>query len=203
MEQLPGATEKQAAQALFHVENSLVGSHAYDRVSSGGIVALINSNYVIHSPGWNNEKVIEAGAVTWCDGQTGCAGAVSASNSLAGSSAYDMIGNGGIVHLMNGSFVVLSPRWNGEHIIDAGAATWCDGEAGCTGTVAVSNSLTGTKAYDKVGNGGIKELANGSYLILSLNYDNGQILDAGALTWCSIDTGCTGAINETNSIRER
>lgn len=185
---------------LISAENSLVGSHTYDRVSSGGIVTLINGNYVIHSPVWNNENMIDAGAVTWCDGQTGCTGAVSVANSLAGSSPYDMIGNGGIVNLMNGSFVVLSPMWNGEKKINAGAATWCDGEAGCTGTVSVSNSLTGTMAYDKVGNGGVKELANGSYLILSLNYDYGQILDAGAVTWCSIDAGCTGAINETNSI---
>jgi hypothetical protein len=181
-------------------ENSLVGSHDYDRVGNGGIEKLVNSNYVIHSPVWNNEAIIDAGAVTWCDGQSGCAGEVSASNSLVGSSHFDMVGNGGIVSLMNGSYVVLSPRWNRGLSFDVGAATWCDGESGCTGAVSDSNSLTGARAYDRVGSGGIVELANGSHLILSLTYDNGQKPDAGAVTWCSDDSGCTGSLNDTNSL---
>ena len=181
-------------------ENSLVGSYAYDRVGSGGIETLVNSNYVIHSPIWDDGIVMDAGATTWCDGQTGCTGAVSPSNSLVGSSNYDMIGIGGIAKLMNGSYVVLSPRWNGDHTIDVGAATWCESEAGCAGAVSAANSLVGTKVYDRVGNGGVLELANGSHLILSLTYDNGQTPDAGAVTWCSNDDGCTGSINETNSI---
>lgn len=181
-------------------ENSLVGGHFDDRVGSGGISALANSNYVIHSPIWMNGSIFGAGAVTWCDGQAGCTGPVSTANSLVGSSNYDWIGSGGITSFKNGSYVVLSPRWNAGLNYDVGAATWCDGEKGCAGPISDSNSVVGAKAYDRVGNGGARELPNGTYLVLSWNYDNGQIPDAGAVTWCSIDVGCAGAINDANSI---
>jgi hypothetical protein len=180
-------------------ENSLLGSHAYDRLGSGGIMVLVNGNYVIQSPKWDNERKIDAGAVTWCNGQTGCNGTVAATNSLVGSSSYDRIGNGGIAALMNGSYVVLSPRWNGGPTIDIGAATWCDGDAGCVGPVSASNSLIGVSASDKVGNGGVLQLANDSHLILCPTYNQGYITDAGAITWCSNDGGCTGTIPEANS----
>ena len=180
-------------------ENSLVGSFSYDRVGSGGISILANSNYVVHSPIWDNGRVVDAGAVTWCNGQTGFNGTVSVSNSLVGSSHYDLIGNGGIATLMNGSYVVLSTRWNSGLIYDAGAATWCDGETGCSGSVSASNSLTGEKNYDRVGYGGVLELANDSHLILSPSFNNGYKVDAGAVTWCNNDGGCTGVIDETNS----
>ncbi|MEQ9235742.1 CHAT domain-containing protein [Coleofasciculus sp. E2-BRE-01] len=47
--------------------NSLVGNVANDQVGSGGVVELNNSNYVVSSPNWNNNR----GAVTWVDGSTG------------------------------------------------------------------------------------------------------------------------------------
>ena len=181
-------------------DNSLIGSHAYDRLSGGGLVALSNSNYVIYSPEWNNGYAVDAGAVTWCDGQQGCIGAASPANSLVGSSTLDRIGSDGIATLVNGSYVVLSSHWNDQNLFDAGAATWCDDEKGCSGEISEANSLIGSKAYDRIGNGGVIPLSNGTYLILSINYDNGYIPDAGAVSWCSIDSGCTGQINDTNSI---
>jgi hypothetical protein len=185
---------------LISAENSLVGSYSYDRVGSGGISILANSNYVIHSPTWDNGSIVDAGAVTWCNGQTGCNGTVTVSNSLAGSSHYDLIGNGGIVALQNGNYVVLSTRWNSGPTFDAGAATWCNGEAGCSGPISASNSLIGETTYDRVGNGGVLELANDSHIILSPTSNHGYKVDAGAVTWCSNDIGCTGVISETNSI---
>jgi len=185
---------------FISAENSLVGSYAYDRVGSGGISVLANSNYVVRSPQWDNGRVVDAGAVTWCNGQIGCKGTVAVSNSLAGSSHYDLVGIGGIATLMNGSYIVLSPRWNSGLVYDAGAATWCDGEAGCSGTVSATNSLTGEKTYDRVGNGGVFQLANDSHLILSPTYNQDYKVDVGAVTWCSNDHGCTGVINETGSI---
>ena len=181
-------------------ENSLVGSDAYDRVGGGGISPLANSNYVIHSPEWDNGYLTDAGAVTWCNGQTGCSGAVSPTNSLVGSTNYDLVGNGGIAALRNGSYVVLSPRWNSGAVIDAGAATWCDGEKGCTGVLSTTNSLAGVQAFDKVGSGGVLELANDSHLVMSPMVNHGSVVDAGAVTWCSNDAGCTGLIGEANSI---
>lgn len=181
-------------------ENSLVGSRAYDRVGSGGITPLVNSNYVIRSPVWDHENVFDAGAITWCDGQTGCIGTVTAVNSLVGSSHYDMIGNGGITTFMNGSFVAMSPRWNNGLIYDAGAVTWCDGNSLCAGLISSTNSLTGVNINDRISSGGVLELANDSHIILSPSYNNGYKIDAGAVTWCSNEAGCTGALSEANSL---
>ena len=50
-------------------------------------------------------QISHKGAVTWADGTTGLVGTVSASNSLVGT---DRLGNGGIVPLANGNFVVSS-----------------------------------------------------------------------------------------------
>src|SRR5262249_14670155 len=86
---------------------SLVGSSANDFVG-GGVTALTNGNYVVGSPGWNGRR----GAATWGSGTAGVSGAVSAANSLVGSSANDFVG-GGVTALTNGNYVVRSPAWNG------------------------------------------------------------------------------------------
>src|SRR5262249_14417257 len=71
--------------------NSLVGSSAIDQVGSGGVTALTNGNYVVLSEFWNGSR----GAATWGSGTAGVSGAVSAANSLVGSSANDRVGNRG------------------------------------------------------------------------------------------------------------
>jgi CHAT domain-containing protein len=64
--------------------NSLVGTQANDQVGSSGVVELNNSNYVVSSPNWNNNR----GAVTWVDGSTGQAwdgtNSISDQNSITG-----------------------------------------------------------------------------------------------------------------------
>src|SRR5579871_5920434 len=69
--------------------STLTGSTADDRVGYGGVVVLANGNFVVLSPNWSNGAANFAGAVTWVDGTTGLSGAVSATNSLVGSSALD------------------------------------------------------------------------------------------------------------------
>src|SRR5262249_32460369 len=59
--------------------NSLIGSSAGDFVGDG-VFALQNGNYVVGSPSWNSDR----GAATWGSGTTGVTGAVSAANSLVG-----------------------------------------------------------------------------------------------------------------------
>ncbi len=58
-------------------ENSLIGSTAGDSISSSGITALTNGNYVVHSPAWDNGGIVNAGASTWGNGATGTVGTVS------------------------------------------------------------------------------------------------------------------------------
>ncbi|WP_446335460.1 CHAT domain-containing protein [Coleofasciculus sp. G1-WW12-02] len=186
-------------------DNSLVGSQAFDRVGSNGVVALTNGNYVVSSNLWNNGGVSNAGAVTWGDGSTGITGEVSQDNSLFGTQADDFVGNfGSVVALTNGNYVVRSPDWDKGEVGNAGAVTWGNGSTGITGEVSQDNSLVGSQAFDRVGNFGVVALTNGNYVVRSSNWDNGGVNDAGAVTWGNGTTGTTldgiNTINPQNSI---
>jgi len=98
---------------------------------------------VVVSPYWDNAAVVDAGAVTWGNGNGGSAGLVAASNSLVGTSAGDSIGSDGVVALGNGSYVVMSPQWNNAAIAGAGAITLRRGNDRLGATVTAENSVRG------------------------------------------------------------
>jgi Repeat of unknown function (DUF5650)/MBG domain (YGX type) len=178
--------------------NSLVGSSANDTL--GEVSALTNGNYLVRSSSWSNGAIVDAGAVTWGSGTTGISGTISATNSLVGSSTNDQVGLQRIVELTNGNYVVSSPSWNNGAIVDAGAVTWGSGTAGVSGAVAAANSLVGSSASDQVGFRGATALTNGNYVVASSSWNNGAIVDAGAVTWGSGTTGVSGAISLSNSL---
>src|SRR5262249_55899163 len=76
--------------------------------------------------------------------------AVSALNSLVGSSANDQVGSSGVAALSNGNNVVLSPRWDNAGVVDVGAFTWSNGSTGKTldglGIITPQNSILGQSA---------------------------------------------------------
>jgi filamentous hemagglutinin family protein len=171
--------------------NSLVGLAASDYVGITGLTVLNNGHYVVRSNSWDGGK----GAVTWGNGATGgTVGAVSASNSLVGSTTTDQVGGSGVTALSNGNYVVASAAWDGGK----GAATWGDGATGATvGAVSSSNSLVGTATTDRVGNGGATALSNGNYVVRSSSWDGNR----GAATWGNGTTGATvGAVSSSNSL---
>jgi hypothetical protein len=180
--------------------NSLVGSTTNDKVGQGAIIALANGNYVLSTPNWDNGGITDRGAVTWCSGTTGCQGVISSSNSLVGSTANDQVGSKSIVALSNSNYVVASPMWDHGGLADAGAVTFCSTSTGCSGTLSSTNSLVGSTANDQLGSGGVIKLTNGNYVVSSPLWDYGGIADAGAVTWCSLTTGCVGAVSDTNSL---
>ena len=180
--------------------NSLVGSTADDYVGLleiAGPTALTNGNYVVVSPWWDNGTVANAGAATWGNGASGVTGAVSAANSLVGTTPDDRVGISGATALTNGNYVVRSPYWNGT-VANAGAATWGNGATGTTGPVSASNSLVGSTAEDQVG-WRATALSNGNYVVLSWYWD-GAVADAGAATWGNGTTGTTGLVSASNSL---
>ncbi len=178
--------------------NSLVGSTTGDYISSGGVTALSNGNYVVNSASWHNGDLV-VGAVTWGSGAAGVTGAVSAANSLVGSRADDFQG-GTVVALNNGSYVVRSPSWDNGTITDAGAATWASATAGISGVISAANSLVGSTASDNISGDGVKVLSSGNYVVLSKTWDNGTITDAGAATWASATAGVSGVVSAANSL---
>ncbi len=185
--------------------NSLVGSKTQDFVGIGGCTILSNNNFVVSSKDWDNGAVDDAGAVTWVSGTTGFVGAVSAANSLVGNNIGDKVsekaGSGstlnGIYALPNGNYVVCSFRYNSG----IGAATYCNGSTGNSGTIASLNSFVGTFAdVRSVSLGGVKVLPNGNYVLISNGFSQRS-----AITWFNGTTGATidAAQNVTllNSLR--
>ena len=181
--------------------NSLVGSTAGDQVGFlGGVTALSNGNYVVNSPGWDNGAIANVGAATFCLGTAGTCGTVSPANSLIGSTTDDAVGNGGAIALSNGNYVVRSRSWDNGAIVNAGAVTFGSGTAGISGTVSPANSLVGSTASDFVGISGVTALSNGNYVVNSPNWDNGPVVDAGAVTFGSGSAGISGTVSPFNSL---
>ena len=79
-----------------------------------------------------------------------------------------------------------------------GAVTFCNGVSGLVGVVTEANSLVGSTADDRVGDGGMgygpTALSNGNYVVSSHSWDNGAVADAGAVTFGSGLSGVSGPI---------
>ena len=177
------------------VSNSLVGGTNADQVSSAGIVALTNGNYVVRSPNADNGLINSAGAATWGNGLTGIVGIVTAANSLMGGNASDQISATDVKSLVNGHYVVCSSSW----FSNRGAATFGDGSTGTVGTVSSVNSLVGDSTGDRVGGGGVVDILNGCYVVISQGWDDGAVTNAGAVTWANGAIGISGAVSQANS----
>ena len=184
------ADGSESIAAVVSSTNSLVGTTPNDFVGANvngaqDFLVLGNGNCVILSPNWNGA----IGASTLVNGAIGTFGAVSATNSLVGSSAGDSVGSGGVTALTNGNFVIASGSWNNR----AGAITWGDGVTGTVGVVTAANSLVGNPGD---GVGIPTALANGNYVVVSSSWNN----QAGAVTWGNGLGGTTGLISATNSL---
>ena len=152
-----GNASSGGVSGVVSAANSLVGSTAYDRVGSRGVVALDGGSYVVISSDWGNGAATYAGAVTFGNGTSGVSGVVSAANSLVGSTASDFVGSHGVVVLDGGNYIVLSSGWDNGAVTNAGAVTFGNGTAGVSGVVSGANSLVGSTAEDFVG----KQLCGG------------------------------------------
>ena len=185
--------------------NSLVGIMAGDRVGGGGVTALTNGNYVVHSPDWSNPTgpIVGVGAVTWGNGNGGTVGIITPSNSLIGGTASDGFVSG-VTVLTNGDYVVSSRSWDDPTgpIVDVGAVTWGNGGGGTVGLITPINSLIGGMAGDGVGNDGVTALTNGNYVVHSPGWSNptGPIVGVGAVTWGNGNGGTVGLITPSNSL---
>ena len=114
------------------VTNSLVGSQAGDQIGYDGVTPLSNGNYLVRSPYWANGLALNAGAITWGDGEGGTVGAISPDYSLVGSPGYEISGDIMVTELSNGNYVVSMPGWRNGNATNAGAVTWGDCSIGVT-----------------------------------------------------------------------
>jgi hypothetical protein len=186
--------------------NSLLGVRAGDLIGSE-VQALSNGHYIVQSPFWSSASATSMGAVTWADGGAPTLGEVTAANSLVGDQAGDLVGYLAAV-LSNGNYVVASPLWDRDAIVNAGAATWRDGSGPHPGVVDVGNSLVGSHPDDNVGFFtsigipplGVVALDDGDYVVASPEWDGAEAADVGAATWGSGSSGVAGEISATNSL---
>jgi filamentous hemagglutinin family protein len=168
--------------------NSLIGAASGDNIGTvGSITDTAYGYYLVTSTTFNGG----AGSVTYNRDAGGTVGTVSAANSLVGAAAGDHVGSGGITLLANHGYVVSSPDFDAN----AGASTFGSAAIGVAGTVGAGNSLVGAESGDRIGSGGILQLANGNYLLLSPDF-NGS---AGAVTFVA-GAGKTGIVSSTNSL---
>lgn len=186
--------------------NSLTGSTNGDAIGVNGITVLPNGNYLVRSYAWRSSGKNNLGAVTWCDGNTGLVGKVSAANSLVGASEGDYVGWDPVLVLANGNYVVGAPSWDNGAIKNVGAVTWCNGATGRTGVVGSGTSLIGSSAGDMIskgfgdGDSRLVALTNGNYIVGSQHWKNGGLDSAGAVTWCNGATGLVGVLSAANSL---
>tara|TARA_R110002111_G_scaffold260623_1_gene332140 strand:+ start:50290 stop:54438 length:4149 start_codon:yes stop_codon:yes gene_type:complete len=200
---------------VVSLANSLVGSSEDDRVGDFkdgyiNITLLSNGNYVLSSPQWDNGAAEDAGAVTFGNGTIGVTGEISSANSLVGTTAGDKVGYfhptvASVTELTNGNYVVTSPFWDNDTILDAGAVAFGSGTNGVTGEISATNSLVGVTKNDRLGyinptTKGITALTNGNYVVSSPGWNNGSVSDAGAATFGNGTTGVSGVIDGSNSL---
>ncbi|MCF7731326.1 MAG: hypothetical protein K9N23_06550 [Akkermansiaceae bacterium] len=186
--------------------NSLVGSTTGDKVGfeetfQPGITVLKNGNYVVTCSMWDNGAATDAGSVTWANGATGRAGVISAANSVVGTTARDFYFYMTVTELTNGNYVVCLPMWDNGAVVDAGAAMWCHGGQGRTGTVSSANALVGNAANSRIGHyDAVTPLTNGNYVVCSPIWKEAGGVSVSAVTWCDGTTGRSGTITAANSL---
>jgi Repeat of unknown function (DUF5650) len=177
--------------------NSLVGTYTYNGTYS--ITPLTNGNYVVVT-------YLQSGfglGAAWVNGSSSRTGTISTANSLYGGVGVPLTGGTGVTALSNGNYVVTSPGWTlWEPIYQqgVGAVTWVNGSTGLSGVVSAANSLVGSASSDSVGRNGVTALSDGNYVVASQEWDNGSIVDAGAITWGDGRTGIVATVSASNSL---
>ncbi|RYD32103.1 MAG: choice-of-anchor D domain-containing protein, partial [Verrucomicrobiaceae bacterium] len=171
--------------------NSLVGSHAGDGQEASIMPGTPDGRYyLVISRSWNKGR----GAITWCDGTVTTRGVISPDNSLV-----DLPYQNRVTVLANGNYVVNSVHWRNG----AGAVTWGSAAKGVTGPISPANSLVGEDppAISLNTSGSlVTPLANGNYVVSNSWRSNGQLTEAGCVTWCSGTEGRTGVVSVQNSL---
>jgi Repeat of unknown function (DUF5650) len=148
-----------------------------------GVTALPNGNFVVTAP------YTGAGGTVYLYSSAGVL-----ISTLTGSEDNDAVGNGGVIVLKNGNYVIVSPDWAYQGATYAGAATWGSATTGVSGVVSASNSIVGTSAQDSPLLG-VFALANGNYVVDSPAWN-----DSGAVTWGDGTRGTSGVISATSSL---
>ena len=188
--------------------NSIVGARTDDflgssyggiGISTPGVTALKNGDFVISSVSANSSSTVRVGAITRVAASSGMVGAISPSNSLYGTSENDFL-DAGVTALESGKYVINVPKWDNGAIVDAGASVLCTAPAGCVGNLSAASGLTGSSANERIGFRPAVALVNGDYVVTSPFWSRSGDSPIGAVTLCSGHSGCPTEISIENSL---
>ena len=188
-----GDGEKGTA-GVVSAANSITGAQPGDGI---GAFPLSDGNYVAGSSLWQLGATTNVGATMWVDGSRSTSGVLVQANSLTGSANLDYLGL--VYPLSDGSYLVGSQSWNKGATKFVGLWRWLPGKGNVTGVVSEATSLTGDVLQDNIGNEGIHALPDGFYIISSYFWDNGDVVNAGAVT-LGRGNSIVGKINPANSV---
>ncbi len=108
----------------------------------------------------------------------------------AGSHAFGVF----VAILPNGNIVIADPAFESGGKASVGAVYLYtpDGE--------LISTLTGSSPNDAVGAGRMTVLANGNFVVSSPGWNNGPLIQAGAVTWIDGTKGLSGTVSPANSL---
>ncbi len=195
--------QNRGAVSLFRPDGTLIqrveGTRQDDALGSGGITVLDNGHYVVSSPDWGGGAFSRAGAVTWGHAEQGLPTTISAANSIVGDSSGDEVGDGGVLALGNGHYLVVSRDWGAGTAVSVGAMTWARGDGSTVGLLSSANSLVGGARWDFSGVD-LFRFPNGNAIALLPEWNNGAVSNAGALVWLASTAPTIGTVSTANAL---
>ncbi|MEO1059112.1 MAG: hypothetical protein AAFY28_19555, partial [Actinomycetota bacterium] len=122
------------------------------------------------------------------------ASAATSSDTIEGGAGSEHFGLD-VTVLPNGNFVVVDYGYDAGPVEGVGAVHLYDGQ-----TEQLISTLTGSSAADSIGSGGVVALPNSNFLVVSVSWDNGDVRDAGAVTFVNGTRGIDGPVTAENSL---
>jgi hypothetical protein len=195
----------QLIEGVLGSSNSLLGATVDERF---GVLAIsgaeaqsfvfnVNDGVLLHSPGWDADLEKDAGAVAWMRYNDGLlsdgtfTGTIGSSNALLGTRAGDTSELG--VTNISGNTLAFFPDWHDPSSgSPVGALAWVSGFTGAlaneaSGGTIESVALRGATPGDFEGYSTFS--IGGNALVFTPGWDNGTIIDAGAMTWVNMTNG--------------
>lgn len=153
---------------LEKIGSEICGDSAYDNLGSSTIMSVGNGNFVVTSRSYNGSL----GAIMLFNETTGTQIGTTITGALIG----DQIGNGPIVKLDNGNFVVSSTSENVDGKVFAGSVRLMNS---ATGSV-IGTKISGTYTFSQFGQK-IIPLKNNNYVISTPIESNNGLSAAGSI----------------------
>ncbi len=160
--------------------NSLVGPRTAT-FRGATLTELTNGNFVIAQPNWTDDEGTTIGAATLIDSSGEATGVFDASTSLVGSSEDDFE-DVVVTPLSNGNYVVETPFWDDETLVNAAAVTWQSGTTAVGAEVSPAISVISA--------------------IFGAALDNGNVVLVRSTAFGFFDgtTGFSGTLSDSNSL---